>query len=283
VIEAVPERADLKQRVFHTLGAVCSKKALLASNTSSLSITEIAGGVPHPDRVVSDESIDRALQIARQLGKQAVVASDSPGFIVNRVARPFYLEGLRLVGDGFASITAVDAALREVGFRMGPFELMDLIGLDVNFAVSSSIFEQTFYQARFRPHVLQAALVRAGQFGRKSGRGFYDYSASPAVANDRRSASVQPPPGPWDEWTGGFVCARVVACLINEGFCAVGEGVASAEDVDVAMRLGTNWPKGPFEWARECGVELILRTLGALRDAFGDAYVAAPLLTPGQR
>jgi 3-hydroxybutyryl-CoA dehydrogenase len=309
VVEAVPERADLKQRVFQTLGAACSETALLASNTSSLSITEISSGVPNPERVVglhffnpvpvmqlvevvrgqvtSDDAVERATRVAQQLGKRAVLARDTPGFIVNRVARPFYLEGLRLVGDGFADVAAVDTAMRGQGFRMGPFELMDLIGIDVNLAVSASIFEQSFGEQRFRPHVLQASLVRAGQYGRKTGRGYYDYASGTPRPTGIGAASADPPPGRWSEWASeprdGFIIGRILSTLVNEGFWAVGQRVASREDVDLGMRLGTNWPRGPFEWADQCGIELICASLDALRDAFGDAYVCAPLLRSARR
>jgi 3-hydroxybutyryl-CoA dehydrogenase len=290
--------------MFQALGAVCSEQALLASNTSSLSITEIAAAVAHPERVVgihffnpvpvmrlveivrgqasAESSLRQAQAVAQRLGKQPIVASDTPGFIVNRVARPFYLEGLRLVGDGYADIAMVDAAARELGFRMGPFELMDFIGLDVNFAVSASLYQQTYQEARFRPHPLQETLIRSGCLGRKSGRGFYDYTSDPSKAVVMSAADARPPSGPWEEWTPdqrvGFVIGRILTTLINEVFWAVGQSVATRQDVDVAMKLGTNWPAGPFEWAAQRGPDLILRTLGALREAHGDGYLPAPLL-----
>lgn len=304
VIEAIPEDLSLKRQLFQSLGTICSEHALLASNTSSLSITEIAAAVSHPERVVglhffnpvpamqlveivrghrsSEHSLRQAQAIAEGFAKQPVMASDTPGFIVNRVARPFYLEALRLVGDGYADIQTVDAAARAIGFRMGPFELMDFIGLDVNYAVSVSLYQQTHQEARFRPHLLQETLVRSGYLGRKRGRGFYDYSSDHAAVAVSSAADIPPPSGPWEEWASdqrvGFVVGRILAALMNEAFWTVGQGVATRQDVDVAMKKGTNWPAGPFEWSAKRGPNLVLRTLGALREAHGDGYIPAPLL-----
>jgi 3-hydroxybutyryl-CoA dehydrogenase len=159
---------------------------------------------------------------------------------------------------------------------------MDLVGLDVNLAVSRSVFEQTAHEPRFRPHLLQESLVRAGQLGRKSGRGFYDHAADPPRPTLPQRPLLAPPPGPWGEWDAdaarGYPLGRLLACLVNEAYWAVGQGVATRADVDLAMRLGTNWPKGPFAWAAELGPELVWRSLVALRDAHGDAYLPAPLL-----
>jgi 3-hydroxybutyryl-CoA dehydrogenase len=304
IIEAIPEVLRLKQQLFQTLGAVCSEQALLASNTSSLSITEIAAAASHPERVVgihffnpvpvmqlveiirgqasSERNVRQAQAVAQRFGKQSVVANDTPGFIVNRVARPFYLEALRLVGDGYADIPTVDAVVRELGFRMGPFELMDFIGLDVNFAVSASLYQQTYQEPRFRPHLLQEMLVRSGCLGRKSGRGFYDYAADAPKAVVMSAAKVDPPSGPWQEWATdlrvGFIIGRILSTLMNEAFWTVGQAVATRQDVDLAMQLGTNWPVGPFAWASQRGADLVLRTLAALREAHGDGYLPAPLL-----
>ncbi len=200
VIEAVIEDAGVKGDIFRKLAPALSPEAILATNTSSLSVTSLAAGVPGPGRFVglhffnppiamklvevvrgdgtTQATVDAALAFVKRLDKVPVVASDSPGFIVNRVARPFYLEALRLMGEGVADPAQIDRIVRSAGgFRMGPFELMDLIGIDVNLAVTKSVFAQTFGEPRFRPHIIQQQMVDAGRLGRKSGRGFYEYGA----------------------------------------------------------------------------------------------------------
>ena len=194
VIEAVSEDLTLKRRIFADLAQVCAPEAILASNTSSLSITQIAGGVAHPEwvagmhffnpapvmalvEVISGALTDPAVAdavagLAAQLGKTPVRALDTPGFIVNRVARPFTGEAVRIVGKGIATAPQVDRIVRAAGFRMGPFELLDLVGIDVNFAVHQAVYEQTFGEPRYRPHRLQAQMVAAGLLGQKTGRGF---------------------------------------------------------------------------------------------------------------
>ena len=198
VIEAAIERLDSKKDIFQRLESSCPAETILATNTSSLSVTEIASSVKHPERVsgmhffnpphlmqlveiiqghsTSQKTIERTIELARELGKVPVVAKDTPGFIVNRVARPFYGEALRLLGEGVASVEEIDRIVRlEGGFKMGPFELMDLIGIDINFAVTQSIYEQTFGEARYRPHIIQKNMVNAGLLGRKTKKGFYRY------------------------------------------------------------------------------------------------------------
>lgn len=198
IIEAAPERLDTKHDIFKRLEAICSPATVLATNTSSLSITRIAAPLKYPKRVLgmhffnpahlmklveivrgrrtAPETIERAVGFARELGKIPVVSGDNPGFIVNRVARPFYGEALRLLGEGIATVEDIDRIVKlEGGFKMGPFELMDLIGIDVNFAVTQSIYEQTFGEPRYRPHIIQQTMVSAGFLGRKTKRGFYRY------------------------------------------------------------------------------------------------------------
>jgi 3-hydroxybutyryl-CoA dehydrogenase len=200
VIEAALEDAPVKKKIFSDLEKVCSPDALLATNTSSLSVTSLASGLsspgrfigihffnpPHlmklvevvPGRWTSEAALGAALALAEKLGKHPVVAKDTPGFIVNRLARPFYGEALRAMGEGVASFEEIDRIVRlEGGFRMGPFELMDLIGIDVNLAVTKSMYEQTFGEPRYRPHVIQQRMVDAGRLGRKTKGGFYDYGA----------------------------------------------------------------------------------------------------------
>jgi 3-hydroxybutyryl-CoA dehydrogenase len=208
-----------------------------------------------------------------------VVAADRPGFIVNRVARPFYLEALRMVGEGLAGVEAVDEALRDVGFKMGPFELIDAIGADVNLAVSESIFEQFFYDPRYRPHPIQRMLVDAGRLGRKAGGGFYDYTAD----GERRAAWApigRRPAGPaHPTLTRDQIAARVTALLVNEAASAVAEAVATPEAIDIAMRLGTSYPHGPLEWGERIGLTNVVRTLDGLHASVPDGrYRVVPLL-----
>jgi 3-hydroxybutyryl-CoA dehydrogenase len=194
----VVEDAGVKRDIFARLGKVAGPGAIVATNTSSLSVTALASAFPDPGRFVglhffnppvamklvevvrgnatTDATLATVVAFTGRLGKRAVIASDSPGFIVNRVARPFYGEALKILGEGVADAATIDRIVRSAGgFRMGPFELMDLIGIDVNLAVTRSVYEQTFGEPRFRPHVIQQRMVNAGRLGVKSGRGFYEY------------------------------------------------------------------------------------------------------------
>lgn len=289
VIEAVIEEMEIKRKVFADLEGVVGDEAVLATNTSSLSVAGIAAAAERPERVVglhffnpvpamrlvevvtgpsTDPAVvGKAEETVGRLGKTPIRVSDTPGFIVNRVARPFYLEALRLVETG-GEPGRIDAAMRGVGFRMGPLQLADLIGHDVNLAVSESLFERYYYQPRFRPSHLQRSMVEAGLLGRKSGRGFYDYRAEEQGGEGQEEGTL-----PSED-----VALRVISCIVNEAFLALGEDVATAEDIDEAMKLGANYPKGPFEWVEDLGADRILRTLDSLRATHGDAYIAAPSL-----
>jgi len=286
VVEAVVEDVEVKRKVFGDLEGVVSGEAVLATNTSSLSVAGIAAGTEHPERVVGmhffnpvpamrlvevvagpstdPSAVRRVEEVAERLGKTPIRVSDTPGFVVNRVARPFYLEALRLVEAG-EKPEKIDASVRDVGFRMGPLELADLIGHDVNLAVSESLFERYYYQPRFRPSHLQRSMVEGGLLGRKSGRGFYDYGEEGKVGE----GAVEPQED---------ITLRISSCIVNEAFLALSEGVATAEDIDQAMKLGANYPRGPFEWAEEIGAHSIVRTLDSLRATHGDAYLAASSL-----
>ena len=286
VIEAVVEDMSVKAGVFGDLEKVVAKDAVLATNTSSLSVAGIAAATEHPERVVgmhffnpvpamrlvevvtapstNPSAVSKIEEIAERLGKTPIRVSDTPGFVVNRVARPFYLEALRLVEAG-AEPGQIDAAMRGEGFRMGPLQLADLIGNDVNLTVSESLFERYYYHPRFRPSYLQRSMVEGGLLGKKSGRGFYDYGAE-KTGEDNDSESSED------------VVLRVISCIVNEAFLALSDGVATAEDIDRAMKLGANYPRGPFEWEKEIGAKNIVETLDSLRAKYGDAYLAAPVL-----
>ena len=290
-IEAIVERLDVKRDAFARLEAAVADDCVLATNTSSLSISAIASACRHAGRVVGVHFFNPApvmplveivpgvstdagvLQSARALvdgwGKTTVIAADTPGFIVNRIARPFYGEAIRMLEEGVADAATIDWAMRELGrFRMGPFELMDFIGHDVNFAVTRSVFEAFFFDPRYRPSVVQQRRVEAGWLGKKSGRGFYDY----------RDGATRPEPTR-DPARGGAIVERVLAMLVNEAVDAVFLRVASPRDIDLAMTKGVNYPKGLLAWGLELGLERVLERLEALQDEYGeDRYRPSPLL-----
>ncbi len=409
VIEAAPEDLELKRELFARLAELCGPETVLATNTSSLSVAAIATGVPEPDRVVGmhffnppalmklvevvagPESSEGALalveEVGRRMGRTAVRTADEIGFIANRCARPYSLEALRLLGDRVADVETIDRICRVGGgFRMGPFELTDLVGVDVNLEVAKSFWEQSFHEPRWQPHPIQQQMVSAGRLGRKAGRGYYDYSKGPDRPEDRNGREVAPfssygrqtrqfrvvevigegeladrlqeplPPGdegdspagdrqegealrlislaegslaefdevgssigycalgPLDEaklveltagehttqearevaeqhfrslglqveWVGdcpGLVLGRIVCQLVNEAAFALQKGVGAAEDIDTAMRLGLNYPRGPLEWGDSIGLDRVLTLLDALRAELGEErYRAAPLL-----
>lgn len=411
-IEAIVENLDIKQKLFKDLESLLGSDAILASNTSSLSITQIGAALARPERlaglhffnpaprmklveIVSGLATERAIAdtlyaTAQAWGKVPVHASSTPGFIVNRVARPYYAEALRVLSERAADPATLDAALREsCGFPMGPFELMDLIGHDVNFAVTKSVCDAYFGDKRFTPSLIQQELVAAGRLGRKSGRGFYDYAqgatppaphseapqtgeAAVTVVGDLGPATALiarleaagitvrrlPGEGPdtgaargwieigaarltlsdgrtasrraveegvaklvlidlaldymttkrvtlaradscdetaWNAVAGtlqraglavariddvaGLIGLRTVAMLANEAADGVLQGIASAADIDTAMRYGTNYPKGPLAWADELGVAFVARVLENLRAHYGEErYRLSPLL-----
>jgi 3-hydroxybutyryl-CoA dehydrogenase len=429
-IEAAPERFELKREVFLSLARALAPDALLATNTSSLSVAELADAVPHPERVLglhffnpapkmqlveivrapqtSSETVERAYAFVERVGKSAVLTADTPGFIVNRVARPYYLQAVRALERGVATVEELDALARSAGFRMGPFELMDLIGLDVNLSTSESIYARTGAK-RLAPPALQGRMVAQGLLGRKSGAGFYDYAAGtpkrfdatvepahqapnrdevvaivgfggiadeiaelleqryahvqriehddlldelsldatmvfdvgdgatdrgdaiaeldallgaesvffvdaystdlPACARrmrhperlvgygvigsleGQRAVEIVDSDGVSDdalelaqelfaalgkgvvlvEDSPGLFLGRVVGSIVNEAAIAIHENVASADDIDNAMRLGANYPIGPIAWGREIGGARLTRILKRLAEAEGEA------------
>ncbi|MFC3626091.1 3-hydroxyacyl-CoA dehydrogenase [Vogesella amnigena] len=406
VIEAIVERLDAKQALFRELEALVAADCLFASNTSSISITSIAAALQQPGRLAgmhffnpapqmalveivsgmasSEQTLKTLGATARAWGKTAVSTRSAPGFIVNRIARPFYSENLRLAQEGAADYATLDALLRECGgFRMGPFELMDLIGLDINLAVSQSVWQATFLDPRYTPTLIQQEMVNAGWLGRKSGRGYYRYGGEqppPAVQceppqpwpvaitvytdsvagqelarrlqhngvifncdtggdgciasagdarlylSDGRSASCRAldsghanlvlldlaldyghaarlaiqaaagiSPHARDAAIGllqaaglqvtllpdgaGLPVLRTVVMLVNEACDVLGQGHASAHDIDTAMRLGVNYPCGPIAWGEQLGFGTVRSVLRHLADSYGeDRYRVAPLL-----
>lgn len=300
VIEAIWEDLADKRALFGALAGSQPAGTLLASNTSSLDITRIAHGVPHPERILglhffnppplmrlvevihgqetSDESLTAASALMRAWGKTTVRCTSTPGFIVNRVARPFYGEAQRMVEAGVADAATIDFAIREVGgFRMGPMELSDLIGQDVNLAVATSVWEQTGRDERYAPTDFQRKLVADGRLGRKTGRGVfrYDGAGRPLDAAPDRALATALTNGPILVNPLG----RTLAMLVNEGVDLVARGEAGAEDVDTAMELGTNYPKGPIAWGAEIGFDVISGQLQALSTAFpGGRYRPSPAL-----
>ncbi|MFK8055182.1 MAG: 3-hydroxyacyl-CoA dehydrogenase NAD-binding domain-containing protein [Saprospiraceae bacterium] len=277
IIEAIIENLQIKQRVFEELSNGVSASTVLATNTSSLSVTAIAASAKTPSQVVglhffnpaalmklveivpaaqTDPALIETLTtLMRSWKKEPVVAQDTPGFIVNRVARPFYSEAFRIYDEGLAQPHEIDAAMEALGFRMGPFTLTDFIGHDVNFAVTESMFHSYWGEPRYRPSFAQKRLVDAGYHGRKANRGFYEY--------DENKKAIRPASTLTEE-QNKVIQDRVMAVLINEAADALHFGVASAEDIDKAMLKGVNYPKGLLAWADEIGRPVLIDRLDAL-------------------
>jgi 3-hydroxybutyryl-CoA dehydrogenase len=305
LIEAAPEDVDLKRELFTAAAGACGPETILATNTSSLRVAEIATGVPNPERVVgmhffnppvlmklvevvaAEVSSERALaattEVAVAMRRTPIRARDTPGFVANRLARPFSLESLRMLGDGLADAETIDRIVRlGGGFRMGPFELIDLIGLDVNLSIARSFYAQGGEPERWRPSPIQERLVEEGKFGRKSGEGYYRYGEgfereidpelgilAPTLDSDKLT---QIDPAATD------VLNRLFAQIANETAFALEEGVASPDDMDTAMQLGLNWPLGPLSLAAKIGSGPAVALLQELERQKGAAYAQAPLL-----
>lgn len=282
VIEAIVEDIEQKRIAFKSMEAIVEESTILASNTSSLSISAMGAPLKHPERILgihffnpvpqmrlveiipaiqtAPDVVDRARQMVNSWGKTTVLAQDTPGFIVNRVARPYYGEALRIFDEGIADFATIDWAMRELGgFRMGPFELMDFIGNDINYTVTETVFTSFYYDPRYKPSFTQKRLVDALYFGRKTGRGFYDY----------REGAVIPEPTK-DLTLGKQILTRVLCMLINEAADALYLKIATRDDIDLAMTQGVNYPKGLLAWADDLGIENIVSQLDWLHAEYCD-------------
>lgn len=291
IIEAIVENLEAKKDVFSVAEDFISPDCILATNTSSLSVTSIASACKNPSRVLgihffnppalmklveitpavqtSASVVDEARKLISGWNKIVVTARDTPGFIVNRVARPFYSEALRILEEGIADVPTIDWAMKEIGrFRMGPFELMDYIGNDVNYAVTESVWQACYFEPRYKPAFMQKRLVEAGYLGRKSGRGYYDY----------REGAITPEPKT-DRENGTLIADRIITMLINEAAEAFYWGVASRDDIDLAMTTGVNYPKGLLQWADERGIRRVVDAMDALYEEYREPrYRCSPLL-----
>lgn len=291
VIEAIVENLEVKQKVFKMVEEIVRPDTIIASNTSSLSLASIGSTLHNPSRFVGIHFFNPAplmplveiipavqthsdiTQKARKWidswGKLTVLAKDTPGFIVNRVARPFYGESLRIYEEGVADVPTIDWAMKTLGgFRMGPFELMDFIGNDINYTVTETVFQSFFYDPRFRPSFTQKRMAEAGFLGRKTGRGYYSYAEG-----------AEMPKPTEDKALGQQILDRVLVMLINEAADALFLNIASKEDIDLAMTKGVNYPKGLLKWADELGIDWCVQKMDALYDEYReDRYRCSPLL-----
>lgn len=295
-IEAIVENLDIKKNVFSELESYVSEDCIIASNTSSLSIASIASSLQKPERCIgihffnpaplmklvevipavqtSKAVLDKSVETIKSWKKTVAVAKDTPGFIVNRVARPFYGEALRIYEEGIADFATIDYSLKSLGgFRMGPFELMDFIGNDVNYTVTETVFTAFYFDPRYKPSFTQKRLSEAGYLGRKTEKGYYDYSED-AVKQEPKE----------DSELSQTIFDRVLVMLINEAADALFLNVASAEDIDNAMTKGVNYPKGLLAWADEKGIDWCVDMLDELyNDYHEDRYRCSPLLRKMKR
>jgi 3-hydroxybutyryl-CoA dehydrogenase len=290
VIEAVVERLEVKQHLFEQLESIVSSSAILATNTSSLSVSAIASSIKHPERVIGLHFFNPAvlmplveiipaiqthislikpvIDLMRKWGKDPVEAKDTPGFIVNRIARPYYSESIRILEEGIADTISIDDAMTRIGgFRMGPFTLMDFIGHDVNFTVTKTMYDSFYQEARYKPSFTQQRLVEAGYLGKKSGRGFYRYD------------NTEQPVPTGEELISQAVFERVLTMLLNEAADALHWGIANAEDIDTAMIKGVNYPKGLLHWGDELGWKWVESRMDQLFDYYRDPrYRTSPMV-----
>lgn len=291
VIEAIIENKEIKTKVFTELETYVSDECIIGSNTSSISITSLGAELQKPERFIgihffnpaplmplvevipsllTEKSLaEKIYNLMKDWGKTPVIAKDIPGFIVNRIARPYYGEGLRIVEENIATVEQVDEAMKTIGnFKMGPFELMDLIGVDVNFSVTTTVYKEYFYDPKYKPSLLQQRMSEAKLHGRKTGKGFYDYSEG-----------AEKPVAQKDEALYQQIFLRIISMLINEAVEAKRLGVANDEDIELAMQKGVNYPKGLLAWGKEIGYSKISETLQNLYEEYQEErYRQSPLL-----
>lgn len=291
IIEAIVENMDVKSKVFDMIESVVSHECILASNTSSLSITELASARTSKNRFIGihffnpaalmklveiipsvhtdKDTTATAIKTIENWGKIVVKAADSPGFIVNKVARPFYSEAIKIYEEGIADPATIDWAMTELGgFKMGPFTLTDYIGHDVNYAVTETVWKAFYYDDRYTPSFAQKRLVQAGWLGRKTGKGFYDYHEN---ANNPEPNKDNP--------QGEYILNRILYMLINEAADTVFRGICTEEDVELAMKYGVNYPKGLLDWGNEIGIDEVVATLDRLYDRYHESrYRVSPYL-----
>jgi len=291
IIEAIIENKEIKTKVFTELEKHVSESCVIGSNTSSISITSLGAELQKPERFIgihffnpaplmplvevipsllTEKSLaEKIYNLMKDWGKTPVIAKDIPGFIVNRIARPYYGEGLRIVEENIATPEQVDEAMKTIGnFKMGPFELMDLIGVDVNFSVTTTVYKDYFYDPKYKPSLLQQRMSEAKLHGRKTGKGFYDYSEG-----------AERPVAEKDEALDQQIFLRIISMLINEAVEAKRLGVANDEDIELAMQKGVNYPKGLLAWGKEIGYSKISETLQNLYEEYQEErYRQSPLL-----
>ncbi|WP_431612530.1 3-hydroxyacyl-CoA dehydrogenase NAD-binding domain-containing protein [Chryseobacterium sp. 'Rf worker isolate 10'] len=291
IIEAIIENKEIKTKVFTELENYVSESCIISSNTSSISITSLGAELKKPERFIGihffnpaplmplvevipsllteNTLAEKIYNLMKEWGKMPVIAKDIPGFIVNRIARPYYGEGLRIVEENIATPEQVDEAMKTLGnFKMGPFELMDLIGVDVNFAVTTTVYKDYFYDPKYKPSLLQQRMSEAKLHGRKTGKGFYDYSEG-----------AEKPVAQKDDALYQQIFLRIISMLINEAVEAKRLGVANDEDIELAMQKGVNYPKGLLSWGKEIGYAKISETLQNLYEEYQEErYRQSPLL-----
>lgn len=291
VIEAIVENKEIKTKVYVEIESVVSDRCIISSNTSSISITSLSAELKNPERFIGIHFFNPAPVMAlveiipglltgqklateietvmKSWGKTPVIAKDVPGFIVNRIARPFYGEALRIVEENLATPEQVDDAMRTLGnFRMGPFELMDLIGIDVNFAVTKTVYTDYFFDAKYKPSLLQQRMSEARLWGRKTGKGFYNYSENAAKPQPQQNIELYT-----------MIFNRIISMLINEAVEAKRLGIADDDAIELAVQKALNYPKGLLAWGQEIGYQQISETLQLLYNEYQEErYRQSPLL-----
>jgi len=299
VIEAIIENKEIKQKVFVELETYVSEKCVLGSNTSSISITSLQAELKNPERFIGIHFFNPAplmplvevipglltennlaqeiVDFMKSWGKSPIIAKDVPGFIVNRIARPFYGEALRIVEENLATPEQVDDAMKSLGnFKMGPFELMDLIGIDVNFSVTKTVYQDYFFDPKYKPSLLQQRMSEAKLLGRKTGKGFYDYSEQ---SQESRTENQYLKTENQQLITDNQIFMRIISMLINEAVEAKRLGIANDEDIETAMQKGVNYPKGLLSWGNEIGFSKISEVLQNLYEEYQEErYRQSPLL-----